>query len=1257
MGKNALPILLAAALLQACLHVTAQVARIDKNAPVIQGNSLDSRNKIAGYTAWDDDFIYIAIQVNKPEIKASHSEPFSTPLQDDAAIITIQTDNDHKANHRNDHTYTIVISAANSAQLYSGTSGTPLFDGLKDFNTRLEDVSKSETDPSIQAVKRSALIGKLIKITVVQHGGQLPGNRTSNGYTIEAAVPWVDLGGKPNPGQKMGFNVAVQSVDPNAGSPPLQSFAQSIRSQEEVPNPSLLGTIAFNNEPTFSAPGELICPRVYASKPVIDGIFNAGEWNGLSGFTFGEKSAGTQPALLSRTIGARIRPAFTPSSPMPPVPISHRTVSLLSPHHPQPLAPTVFAVYDYAYQADTRKSSPAVNVLLPDGGTALTLHPLDGTGPWMSYDRADWHRHQMTELRRAGVDVVLPQYRAGSRDRQLTSDKGLLALSAALKYMKLTGQDYPQVGLFLDTDSLSDDLTREQTIGAGTLQSILYNSIQRFYQAIPSEFHFQTTLSAENGGRKACVVILSNAVPINVINESILQGIRSRFAADFNGCDLIILGGKGFEKSSGIDGFCTYPDAKGYQRNTDGWVKVGVIGAGKNARIIPSKPDPAQRPRRNGAAYLADWQSVLQSRPDWLLLQGWSDFAGGSAISPTMEEGFTNSDRTKIYTHLFETNGKLSARTLWSDLPESMLAGVSTKINFRVQNIGSEHWNLTQTPGSTPVGLAYRWIKNGAFIGNVKPVLLDSPILSGQTSLASVNVSAVNSDGSPLSAGDYQLQFGVMIAGIKGQSGTFLGDGGAVNAVNVHIVVKDESRKSELGALLLTSDLPSTLETGSVYTVHASIRNDSNSVWSKASVSRIGIRLYRTETKGSDTLETPVSSSDASSVLDSDIKPGETAKVKIMFPATQPDGTPLAECKQSDPWQYEVRWEVTPSPYTPEAGISFSPTPVALVPFDFGVRFNLDGTPESLPGDRRLPVRISLKNDGPQTWKKDEVRIGYHWYYQDGSEYAWEDETTPLAQDIKPGEKITEMIAWVTAPPNDGAYTLVWDLKVGDTWASTTGSVNCFDESVRAVEVIGGRLTYTDLTKSFNMDGMSEAGSTSDGDFDGKGTSFPADLTPPYAISPFTPSGSWLPTSKSGPESQRRICFRWGSKEGKAKNFISSRGQRIDFGKTSGQCRVLHILCASSGKDVSANLRLIFQEPTSVSEDQYSMQVSPWDQPPAHGEEVAYLSYGHHTPQGPTPGTIALFHVMVTIKEPRKLIAIKLPDIPELKIAAITLEK
>ncbi len=323
------------------------------------------------------------------------------------------------------------------------------------------------------------------------------------------------------------------------------------------------------------------------------------------------------------------------------------------------------------------------------------------------------------------------------------------------------------------------------------------------------------------------------------------------------------------------------------------------------------------------------------------------------------------------------------------------------------------------------------------------------------------------------------------------------------------------------------------------------------------------------------------------------------------------------------------------------------------------MRFTQDGTLPTLPGERRLPVVLGVKNIGPQTWKRDSVRIGYHWYYQDGSEFLWEDETTAIPHDLPPGEGVNNLLTYVTAPPCDGNYFLVWDVKFGDTWASTSSVSRVLDEQVHPVRVTGGRLVFADLTKAYNMDGVTDLAATNlnGGDFDGKGRTFPAAVIPPFTDDGVVPAGIWQPYEKTGPESPRHISFKWGSKEPRTNNFIQCHGQRVELGKYTGKCRVVHIVAASVNTNVTTNIKLVFQEPSGESEDLYAFSVSRWDQAPVNGEDIIFTSARFHTGAGSQDGTVSLYHYSFVIHDPRKIVALKLPDDRNIRIAAVTLEQ
>ena len=215
--------------------------------------------------------------------------------------------------------------------------------------------------------------------------------------------------------------------------------------------------------------------------------------------------------------------------------------------------------------------------------------------------------------------------------------------------------------------------------------------------------------------------------------------------------------------------------------------------------------------------------------------------------------------------------------------------------------------------------------------------------------------------------------------------------------------------------------MPAFLEAGSAYAATATLRNDGANTWSKAAGARITFRLTRIAaptTPDGAAAETPVALADATMELSNDVAPGQTVTARVTIPAMDADGKPLPVWTPEETWTYAGHWEVAQGENAQSGvGAKTPSTPVSIVDLDFGARFVSDSTLPSLPAERRQPARLTVLNNGPQIWKKDQVRIGYHWYYQDGAEYSWEDETTPISQDVAPGQTTGDVLAWLTPPP------------------------------------------------------------------------------------------------------------------------------------------------------------------------------------------------------------------------------------------------
>src|SRR5262249_45575379 len=119
--------------------------------------------------------------------------------------------------------------------------------------------------------------------------------------------------------------------------------------------------------------------------------------------------------------------------------------------------------YYYWYQADPRKPVPISHTRAQDGSSLLGSHPWDGTGPWLSYDRVQWHKNQLELIRDTGIDVVLPVYAGVEGGAPSYAVKGLDCLAQALKEIRAEGRQpyrhergYPLIGMWLDLSAVRD---------------------------------------------------------------------------------------------------------------------------------------------------------------------------------------------------------------------------------------------------------------------------------------------------------------------------------------------------------------------------------------------------------------------------------------------------------------------------------------------------------------------------------------------------------------------------------------------------------------------------------------------------------------------------------------------------------------------------------------------------------------------------------------------------------------------------------
>jgi hypothetical protein len=1197
----------------------------------------NARSTVFCYTSYDTEYFYIAAVVKKPTLVGSQSAVFGRPKEDDSVAVYLQSDTANLGAKRSAKSVEMAASVAGGVQLYRGASAVPLT-GYQDFlKTAGEAGRPGRPVPFKFGVKRSGTLNG-------------PASATS-GYSVEMAIPWVELGEAPAPGKRMRFNVVSYSADPQTSK--ILSLSPAVKNSQDVQNPSLWTEIVFVDAPVRSvptAPDAKVCARLYTSKPLVDGELEEGPWFSLTAFGFGEAAGGGVETIAPNSGLSRVRPKVPLKAARPPIapPSARGTIIDPKPHASQPLPRLVLTSYQFDFQNDSRKLAPFKPVKTTEGATRLTHHPLSGTGPWMTYDRVDWHLGQLVDVRKAGIDVILPVYSASAGDKQRHSVRGLMTLTAALKQMHAGGRDYPLVGLHLNTSTLADAKGGRPDLTSAAGKTTLYAAIKDFFLLVPPRFRAAVPLAGGNGGGDAYIVVLSSADAFSEMDASFTSYCRARFKRDF-GADLLLLGHPDFKSKAPLDGYVQDTRGAGFHLDDSGWIKPASVGPGHH----PLEATDLQkvRGRQEGESYRKDWKQALAKQPSWVFVDGWNDFADGAEIAPSLQHGVEYVDLTRVFAHLFRSGGTaLRASYLSHNIPRVALASGSTNVVVRLTNAGAGIW-----PAET-YALAYRWKKqDGGAVDTSTLVKLPASVISSQSITVPFALKL------PSEPGAYSLVVDVAQVSKKGDITALLsGLGSQTLEVLVRIVGASDPGLAKYGVTVVSNDLTTTAETGGSYVARVTLRNDGSQTWKKGGAGRIVARVWRYTSlsrgvTGPEELR-PVEMADAGVDVPVDVPPGGLASVTVPVTFSTADEEPLRSWSQADSWSYQLRWEFS-ADETGSSGAVSSPEPLALVDADFGVQFTSEVTPIQLPGERRQPVRIGLRNLGPQTWAQGAARVGYHWYYLDGTEAVWQDETTALPQAIEPGGVVTDMLAWVAAPPYDGTYWLVWDVKIGETWSSTLPSVRSGETLVRKVEVVGGRLNMVDLRPSYNLDGVAGDANRADGAFDTAGRSLPAELVPPYATMDEAPVGMWVPGSGSGLDSARKISFRWGPKADGAKNVIQCMGQKVPLGerKNAHPVSAVHLLAASTKARPIGAFTLVFED---GSEQLTSMPIDPWDAPQPGGEGSAYYCrYSRSKSGDDAQKPVALFHYVIKVSEKKKLVAIQMPNTPEIKIAGITLER
>ncbi len=1029
------------------------------------------------------------------------------------------------------------------------------------------------------------------------------------GYVVELAIPWFEMGVQPpTPGTMMSFNIIIRMKGDANG---FVSLSPQVKTEQDIQDASKWVNIVFANSSfgvaTLSL-DKIVSARYVARMPLIDGQIRQKEYNNNTSFDI-------------------------------PIPMQ-------GPSKPRSqVQKMLLTYYFYWYQGDPRKAAPFGHVRSQDGTSELTDKPVKGAGPWFSYDRVQWHKEELTDNKRADVDIILPVYWGDPVNRARFAAKGLDCMVESIRELRAEKKPYPLVGMFFDTTAMQSSYgDKPEARDPEEVKRTFYGMIKDFFSRIPDDLRAQVQMMDERSAHPCYIIDLYTSSYVAGFDQSFISYVNERFLKDFN-ANLLWIGSTDYkDKCGGLDGYCNYGAGLESGYDDTARIRIASVGAGYDDTAVPGRRTPI-RARDDGDGYKTDWGKILDKRPNWIMVDGWNEFHEGSDICGSREYGFAYVDTTALQALKFRGARDYDAKYLSHNLPETILPGTFYQVDLTIQNDGIKPWKAAEG-----YALGYRWFQDGVPVGeSIIKRPLQQDILPGHSSHVTIGVAAITEKNEPLPDGSYEIRF-EMVRMSDNKWFSALGDEGFYVPIKVG---KPEARRT--GYLVV--DGPVMMRTGTDYRYKVAVRNDGAETW-KAGVASVGCRLYRVASylhNGPSDMDEEVAVTPIAVPLAKDVAPGEVADVELTVNLKDPSGNPIPVWKQSDQWSYQLRFDVQDGGrWLSEAGARTCNRIVDIFENDYGADIVAADVPDVLDAGKTCDVKLAVRNVGPDTWAAGSVAFGYHWYYLDGTEAVWDGLKTPIKEDIKPGVPAI-ITTKLKVPEYDGHYILAWDMAVGDRWASVSEISHGGDLLTTEVTVQNGKLVFTDLSKLFDIVAVSSDMNRKGGDFDGSGNSFPAEMFPPDTgtgkPNDIYPCGYYWKAVGEGIESSRKISFKLGPDGVDTKNAVKCSGQTVAVPR--GSYVKVHVLGAAVEPDQVAEFGLGYQkvEPVKVT-------MSSWLEDPAHGEDAAFVTLHRHYAAGDERGKrCSLFHYVIPVDPSRPLTSIVLPNNDRVRVVAITLER
>jgi len=929
----------------------------------------------------NSEYLLLAAEVEDPNIIGTNTEPMSQPWQDDC--IDFYFDLGNGARPLGPQCFRLAISAA-------GGGGFSALVG--------EEGGLWRPNPGWMAG---------LRYDVGQDGTLNNPQDVDQGWRVEAAIPWRFFGGVARDGATMGFNVVCHVRGENDT---FVSWSSKCKREEDLSDPTTWGKLAFtySGQAAISEGDRAVCPM--GPYPVmVDANLKGPEWMVASVLTFHKPT-----------------PEYV--RPEAPTGTARR-------------APLLLALYRMDYQGDPALPGAGRGLWDEAGKPLLTDHPREGVTPLFSGLRADWHRTQAIEARRAGIDALVVPW-SGAAQAQAWMDPALASLVGALRTLHLEGRNYPLLVPALDVSALSGkDLAADPQPLADLLLS--------FLRRVPADLRLQLD-PATTGGKTVCPVLLGPPAGLVGWSETTFAAVR-RECERALGISLAIVAHPDWRSKAlqGPDAACAWGDGR---------LTLDQAGRYSVACLAPGSASPLVA-RMEGRSYEADWLKVNTLQPDLVVLDSWNDFTRGTEVAPSAEYGVVYADATRTMFTRMVSRRSYQLTVHRATVPETIMPGVPYAVQLVLRNEGFA--DLKAGPSITMVyRLTSEKDKKVSYHATAAEGLR---LAAGQSAPATFTIQA-GTAGNPLPPGPYRLTFEVTKSSMPLLSSSWFTR--QLSALAFPVTVGNPGPGAI--ARVLDCGLPDTLTAGSRTPAWLRVRNDGRTAWK-------GQRLWARWLPLEDDLARP--SGEAASSHLPDLKPGQAGIAKL----------DLAELGlPSRPGRYTLALALA------ERGPAFHTEPVTVLapaPRAEVVSSDLSALSAGAPGQ----VKLVLRNTGGTRWEAGAVRVAAAWLRWDGSPLGAAGEAA-VAVSTGPGQA-AQVVLPVTPPALPGNYRLSLALA-----GSEPVTLACLPAAVG-----GSGLLALDLTKELNVNAGTGDRRRPAGTFDGTGGSFPAEYLPPDLSSPPMP--------------------------------------------------------------------------------------------------------------------------------------------------------